>query len=179
MLYTHTNTATGRLRPVSRRAPTDPSLALPCYDEVKRQAQARQMGEQLYAVAFKRRVETRTAAGKVREKWQRGYRVPRTEDDNSAAIAARLTEKIAEWEALGIIPTEDIGEISNYDRGHRMYGMTKWADFLSPRQLLTLGFCVEAFCELATRLKSLSPSQSPKAAALVYLAIANRQIRQL
>src|SRR6185503_16856741 len=32
MLYTHTNTATGRLRPVSRRAPTDPSLALPRYE---------------------------------------------------------------------------------------------------------------------------------------------------
>jgi len=32
MLYTHTNTTTGRLRPVSRRAPIDPTLALPRYE---------------------------------------------------------------------------------------------------------------------------------------------------
>jgi len=32
MLYDHTNGTTGRLRPASRRAPADPSLALPRYE---------------------------------------------------------------------------------------------------------------------------------------------------
>jgi putative DNA methylase len=140
-------------------------------DEVKRQAQTRQMGEQLYAVAFKHRVVALSKSGKSREKWERSYRAPGPQDDNSAVISARLAEKLVEWEALGTIPTEDIGNISNYDRGHKLYGMTKWADFFSPRQLLTLGLCVEAFSEVALPLKSLSPSKSAKAAALIYLAI--------
>ncbi len=42
-------------------------------DEVKRQAQAGGMGEQLYAIVFKRRVITRTKTGRQREKWTRGY----------------------------------------------------------------------------------------------------------
>ena len=65
-------------------------------DEIKRQAQAGQMGEQLMAVVFKRRIETRTKSGKRgKEKWERGYRAPRPEDDNSAPVTQRLAEKTA------------------------------------------------------------------------------------
>ncbi len=46
-------------------------------DEVKRQAQAGGMGEQLFTVVFKRRIETRVKSGaRGRDKWQRGYRSP-------------------------------------------------------------------------------------------------------
>ncbi|KAF0116657.1 MAG: hypothetical protein FD149_1349 [Rhodospirillaceae bacterium] len=46
-------------------------------DEIKRQAQAGGMGEQLFAVVFKRRVETRTKSGnRGKDKWVRGYRAP-------------------------------------------------------------------------------------------------------
>lgn len=86
-------------------------------EEVKRQAQAGQMGEQLYTVVYKRRTWTITKTGKKREKWVRGYRAPRPEDDVSDLIAERLAEKLPEWEALDLIPTEAIGEPSNYDRG--------------------------------------------------------------
>jgi len=41
-------------------------------DEVKRQAQAVQMGEQLYTVVFKRRVQKQTKTGRTREGWERG-----------------------------------------------------------------------------------------------------------
>ena len=57
-------------------------------DEIKRQAQAGGMGEQLYAVVFKRRVLAKTKTGRTREKWVRGYRAPRPEDDVSALVAA-------------------------------------------------------------------------------------------
>jgi len=76
-------------------------------DEVKRQAQAGQMGEQLFAVVFKRRTITKTKTGKERIKWVRGYRAPRPEDDISDLIAERLAEKLPEWDAFGIVPSEE------------------------------------------------------------------------
>ncbi len=78
------------------------------------------MGEQLFTVVFKRRIVTRTKTGKPREKWERGYRAPRPEDDNSAVITARLAEKMPAWEALDYMPSEAITDPTNYDRGHRI-----------------------------------------------------------
>ena len=109
-------------------------------EEIKRQAQGGRMDEQLFGVVYKRRVETRTKSGKRgRDKWVRGYRAPRPEDDNGAEIRDRLAEKVPEWGALDIVPSESIGELSNYDRGHKLYGMLRWTDLFSPRQLLCHG----------------------------------------
>ena len=77
-------------------------------DEIKRQAHAGQMGEQLYAVVYKKRVEKTLKSGKRgKDKWVRGYRAPRPEDDNAAEIAAKLAEKLPEWEAFDIVPSEN------------------------------------------------------------------------
>lgn len=78
------------------------------------------MGEQLYTVVFKRKIVTKTKTGKDKIKWERGYRAPRPEDDNSAFITQELEEKLPEWEANGIVPTEAITDPTNYERGHRM-----------------------------------------------------------
>ena len=91
-------------------------------EAIKTQARDRRMGEQLYAVVYKKRVLAKTKTGRAREKWVRGYRVPRPEDDNSAEIQAMLAEKLPEWEAFDIVPNERFPEVSNDDRPIQ-YGM--------------------------------------------------------
>lgn len=140
-------------------------------EEVKQQAQAGRMGEQLYAVVFKRRVVTKTKSGKVREKWERGYRAPQAIDDNSAEIKATLARTESEWQSCGNIPTEHIGELSNYDRGHRMYGMYRWRDFFSPRHLLAHGTSVQIFSDLFTEAQASGRLTDASRAAFGYLAI--------
>ena len=77
------------------------------------------------------------------------------EDADFEFIALRLEEKLTEWEALNVLPTEPIDELSNYDRGHRMYGMYRWRDMFSPRQLFAHCTSVAVLTEL---LESYTPS---------------------
>lgn len=143
-------------------------------DEIKRQAQARQMGEQLYAVVYKRRIETRTKAGKRgKDKWERGYRAPRAEDDVSALLTERLAEKLPEWEALDMVPTEAVPEGLKTNEPLR-YGMTRWQDIFSPRQLLGHCTAVEVYRELLDEAGELSDIAR---AAFGYLALSLDKLR--
>jgi len=145
-------------------------------DNVKQQAQAAGMGEQLFAVVFKRRLAaayTKTGKSK-KDKWERGYRAPRPEDDNSTQIAAALTEKLPEWEALDLVPNEELpfGYETNIRWPLHLYGIKRWTQFFSPRQLLCHGTSAEIFRELlveeSAKLEGLSDLTR---AALGYLCI--------
>ena len=144
-------------------------------DEIKKQAQAGKMGHQLYAVIYKQTLKVGTTkAGKDKFKTVRGFRAPRPQDDISSQVDAALRAKRTEWEAKNILPTEEISDVSNYDRGHRLYGMFRWSDFFAPRQLLGHGTSTEVFQEI---VDELAKNQNDiltdlDKAALAYLAIA-------
>jgi len=140
-------------------------------EEIKVQAQAGQMGQQLYAVVYRHRVVVRTKSGKPKEKWVREFRSPRVEDDNVNLLAERMLEKNEEWQALDLVPDELFPDTANDDRPIR-YGMPRWRDFFAQRQLLVHGISVQIYRELLEDERSNERLSDIRKAAFVYLALA-------
>ena len=139
-------------------------------EEIKAQAQLGKMGEQLYAVVYKRRVASKNRKSK-KDKWVRGFRAPRVEDDAIQYVARYLSEKLPEWEALDIVPSEPFPADANDDRPIQ-YGMPRWRDMFSPRQLLCQCMHVEIFRELLESRRAAGTVNEVTRAAFVYLAFA-------
>jgi adenine-specific DNA methylase len=110
-------------------------------DYIKSEAKAGRMGSQLYAVAI------RTARG-------RSFRAP-TQTDRGALEAAEdeLTKLLPGWLADGILPNEDVppGSKTNEPRD---YGIDRWRDMFSPRQLLVHGVFIEEFQRLVPEVQA-------------------------
>lgn len=141
-------------------------------DAVKAEARKGGMGEQLYAVVYKKRIRTVTKSGKPgREKWVRGYRAPRPEDDVFDAVKARLEEKLPDWEAKDMVPTEAIPDGLKTSEPLR-YGMPLWRDLFSPRQLYSHCTSVEVFRELLEEEQKKTGFGDVQKAAFAYLALA-------
>ena len=140
-------------------------------DEIKKQAHAGRMGEQLFAVACKRRVRTTLKSNKPgRDRWVREYRAPRPVDDIRAEIQARLEEKLPEWEAFDVIPSERIPDGTKTTEPRR-YGMPRWRDLFSPRQLLCHGTSVEVFREMLDADRASGQLSEIRKAAYGYLTM--------
>jgi adenine-specific DNA methylase len=146
-------------------------------DHIKAEAQAGRMGEQLYTVVYKKRTITGTTkAGKAKEKWVRGYRAPRPEDEISPLLTEALAEKLPEWEALDMVPTERVPEDINDDRPIQ-YGMPLWRDLFSPRQLFGHCTAVEVFRQLIDEDKAAGRWNDITAAAFCYLSFSLDKLR--
>ncbi len=110
-------------------------------DYIKREAQAGRMGQMLYAVAVKRRGGF-------------DFRPP-TGDDLEGVHRAEiaLAENLPRWEAAGLVPDDPIPEGNKTSEPHR-YGMYRWVDMFSPRQLLSMLTFLETLRELSDEIRA-------------------------
>lgn len=146
-----------RIREVGRHAGQMKEAPLPTYsggdgislftrikipgDYIKAMAQNGKMGSALYAVAVK---------------GPNGLEFhPPTKNDLDAIAAAEkeLAKLRPGWETKNVIPTEKYPEVSSDERPIT-YGMPRWADMFSPRQLLGLGVLVEELRKIQSEISS-------------------------
>ncbi|MGB6058972.1 MAG: DUF1156 domain-containing protein, partial [Microthrixaceae bacterium] len=117
-------------------------------DYIKAEAQAGRMGSILYAVAI--RLPEAQANGKT--KWVRSFRAPTQNDLESISVAEiELGARLPGWLAAGVVPTEEVPE-GNDTRPHQ-YGMSRWRDMFSSRQLLVHGTFVEEHQRLIAEIE--------------------------
>ena len=140
---------------------------------VSQEALAGRLGHQLYCIIYRDSWTTLTKSGRPskRPKTSRGFRVPTPEDHNTAQVNARLAELAESWNQENILPTE---EVQNGDKTKTLhdYGMPRWRDMFSPRQLLAHGYCVQAFHELVDEDQAAGRLDEPRKAAWGYIALA-------
>lgn len=109
-------------------------------DHIKAEAQGGRMGSILYAVAI------RTANG-------RGFRAPTQVDlEGIAAGEAELQRLLPQWEADDVLPTEEV-PLGNDTRPHQ-YGMSRWREMFSQRQLLVHGTFVQEFRRIVPEIRA-------------------------
>ena len=137
-------------------------------DEIKAQAQAGKMGHQLFCVVFKEeRIKGYSKKGSPKTEKFRRFRAPRSEDNVEVLVQQKLAERMPLWQARNIVPNEEIDSLSNYDRGHRLYGITKWTEMFSTRQLFGHCVSVEVFQDMVQEVVKTDLDR----AAMTYLAL--------
>ena len=139
--------------------------------EVKRQAQAGGMGDQLFAIVVKRRTVQKTKLGRNKVSWTREFRAPLASDDNRAEISTRLADRENEWSVRNILPNEGFPEVAT-DNRFAQYSRKFWRDMFSERQLLVHGTGVEAFVDMLEKEEAAGELTDIRRAAYVYLALA-------
>ncbi len=139
--------------------------------EVKRQAQAGEFGDQLFAVALEIESHRGNGVKKKRKKTETRYRAATGADETIDAAQNRLSKNLATWEALDIIPSEVIPEGLKTAEPIR-YGMTSWRALFNARQLY--GHCVgvKIYREVLENERAKGGLSAETAAAFAYLALA-------
>ena len=135
------------------------------------EAQGGRLGHQLYCIIYRDTWKTKTKSGRdsKRPKTARGFRVPISDDDNTAKVDTRLAKLAELWERDNILPTEEVPH--GDDQRPHQYGMPRWRDMFSPRQLLTHGYCVQAFHDLVDEDRDAGKLDGNRKAAWCYVAL--------
>jgi len=130
---------------------------------IKDEAQAGRMGEVLYAVAI------RTAKGRGRA--GRGFRAPTHVDLDALSNAEiELRRLLPQWETDDVVPHEILPE-GNKTREPHSYGMSRWRDFFTPRQLLVHSIFVEEYHKLIPEVRTSIEDPGRANAVLSLLAL--------
>lgn len=130
-------------------------------DYIQRMSQQGYMGQMLLALS----ITSRGSLGRY-------FRTPAPTDLKAITAAeAELQARLPAWEVADLVPTEPIDSISNYNRGHRMYGINRWCDFFTSRQLLTSVTALEELRGIAVEAREDLGDEGGRALAL-YLALA-------
>jgi adenine-specific DNA methylase len=134
------------------------------------------MGHQLYCVVHKHPIQKVVSIrGKFVTKtvMERGFRVPRPEDEVGDLVAKRLEEKMPLWKARNIVPDEEFPENTNDDRPLQ-YGAPLWRDQFNSRQLHGNCTSVEVFQDMVEELKAKNGGQLAELdrAAMAYITLA-------
>ena len=138
---------------------------------ISQEAQGGRLAHQLYCIIYRDTWNTKTKSGALskRPKTARGFRVPIPDDDNTVEVDTRLAESTELWERDNILPTEEVPH-GDDQRPHN-YGMPRWRDMFSPRQLLAHGYCVQAFHDLVDEDNASGRLDECRKAAWCYVAL--------
>ena len=125
-------------------------------DYIRGEAQAGRMGEILYAVAVR--------VGRVRR-----FRAPTAADLKGIADAeAELQRLLPRWEQEGVLPDEPVPSGAKTKEPHN-YGVGRWRDMFTPRQLLVHGCFVEEYRNLIPEVRKAFPNARAHADAVLTL----------
>ena len=140
---------------------------------ISEQARRGCLGHQLYCIVYRDSWQAMTQKGRPskRRKTSRGFRIPRSGDNNTAEAETCLEGLAESWERDSILPTEDV-QSGDKTKTLLDYGMPKWRDTFNPRQLLSHGYCVQAFRRMVDDDRELGKLSDTRKAAWCYVALA-------
>lgn len=125
-------------------------------DYIRGEAQAGRMGDLLYAVAVR--------VGRVRS-----FRAPTDTDLKGIADAqAELERLIPVWESEAVLPDEPVPNGEKTKELHN-YGIRRWRDMFTPRQLLVHGCFVDEYRKLIPQIREAYREDPERADAVLTL----------